>query len=296
MEFFTRDDIPTGPGEETYRYGALGLVLVTFGMAVLGVVLMAIPVFGWLTGQKDWQAAIVLGVAGAGSLLFARVFASAFGAYVDPQANWLMRRTPNGLILKFRSLHNRHLPAEDPVAVRIAFGEIEWARKTRETVTLPSSDGPRREVRTHLDLKLRSDDAAALAAVLKLERARQAPWVKHWYGRSRGKANHYPVQLAPGDVVRVAWAARPGISKVLERLKGSVTVAPPLKVKGDFYALRELPAPEQEARVRDLAARGEVTAAVAAAELAWGLSTTEAVRRVHDLTGVNDLTPTTVAR
>jgi hypothetical protein len=296
MDFYRLDDVPAGPGEVTYRYGWVATVVVSIALGIAGALCIAFPAFGWLTGRRETWAVAWLVLSGLFLLWMARLGARSLGAVVDRRINWLMRRTPNGLILKFRSPHNAALPAGDVVAVRIGYAEIAWARKTIEVRTVASHDGPATQVHRHLDLKIESPDMAALADHLSAERARQAPWVRHWWGRSRGKANDYPVQVAADSVVRIDWKARPGIDRVLDDLRHVITVAPPLKVKGDFYALKGLSAADQEARVRTLAAAGEVHAAVAAAELAWGLSTTEAVRRVKDLTGVNDLTPTTVGR
>lgn len=296
MEFYRLDEVPAGPGEVTYRRGWIATAVVALGLGVAGVLAIALPAFGWLTGQRETAAVAIFALSGICLITMARVGARSLGALLNPRINWLMRRTPNGLILKFRSPHNAHLPADDVVAVRIGYGEIAWARRTTEVRTVASGDGPVRQVHRYLDIKIASDDMAALTGQLKAERAREAPWVKHWWGRSRGKAHDYPVRAAAGSIIRIAWKARPGIDKVLGALRHVITVAPPLKAKGDFYALKDLPSAEQEARVRTLAAEGEVIAAVAAAEAAWGLSTTDAVRRVEALTGAGDLMPTSVAR
>jgi len=296
MEFYRLDDVPEGPGEVTYRYAWIATALVALGLGVAGVLCIAFPLFGWLTGQREAWAVSWLVLSGVCLIWMARVGARSLGACANPRINWLMRRTPNGLILKFRSPHNAHLPVEDVVAVRIGYSEIAWARKTTEARTVASSDGSATQYFRFIDLKVASDDMPRLAGLLRAERAREAPWIKHWWGSSRGKANDYPVQPAADNVVRIAWKARPGIDRVLRDLGHLITVAPPLKAKGDFYALKNLAPADQEARIRTLAAEGEVIAAVAAAEVAWGLSTTDAVRRVEDITGVNDLMPTSVAR
>jgi len=300
MEFFRLDEVPMGPGERVYRYGWVGTVIGSLALGVAGAMCIAFPTFGWLTGQRAAWAVAWMVPSGLCLLWLARTVIRSAGPCVDQRTNWLMRRTPNGLVLKFRSPYNAHLPADDVVAVRIGYAEIAWARKTTEARIVPSGDGSATRLYRSLDLKIgsetpHSDDLGALADHLRAERAREAPWEKHWWGSSRGKVQDYPVQVAD-DVVRIAWRAHPGLNKALAGLRHLVTVAPPLKVKGDFYALKGLAPADQEARVRTLAAEGDVTAAVAAAELAWGLSTTDAVRRVRDLTGVNDLMPTTVGR
>jgi hypothetical protein len=294
MEFYRLDEVPTGPGERVYRYGWVGTVIVSFGLGIAGVLCMAFPIWGWLTGQRAAWAVAWLVPSGLCLLWMARVIARTLGAVLDRRTNWLMRKTPNGLVLKFRSPYNAAMPAEDIVAVRIGYGEIAWVRRTTEVRVVASSDGSANRVYRHMDLRIASGDMARLAEHLRAERAREAPWEKHWWGRSRGKANDYPVQVAGDDVVRIAWRARPGLNKALADLRHVITVAPPLKVKGDFYALKGLSPADQESRVRTLAAEGDVIGAVAAAEVAWGLSTTDAVRRVEDLTGVNDLLPTAV--
>jgi hypothetical protein len=296
MEFYRLDEVPEGPGERVYRYGWAGNVIGSLALGITGVLCIAFPTYGWLTGQRAAWAAAWLVPSGLCLVWMARVVVRTVGPCLDQRTNWLMRQTPNGLVLKFRSPYNTHLPREDVVAVRIGYGEIAWARKTTEVRVVATSDGSANRVYRHMDLRIASDDMAALADHLRAERAREAPWEKHWWGRTRGKANDYPVQVAADDVIRITWRARPGLNQALASLRHVITVAPPLKVKGDFYALKALSPADQEARVRTLAAEGDVTAAVAAAEVAWGLSTTDAVRRVRDLTGVNDLLPTTVTR
>ena len=296
MEFYRLDEVPEGPGERVYRYGWAGHLIASFALGVTGVLCIAFPAWGWITGQRAAWAVAWLVPSGLCLVWMARMVIRTLGPCLDPRTNWLMRKTPSGLVLKFRSPYNAGFPAEDIVAVRIGYGEIAWARRTTEVRTVASDDGPVRQYHRFLDLKIASPDMARLKDLLRAERAREAPWVKHWWGRSRGKANDYPVRAAADDVVRLIWRARPGLNKALGDLRHVITVAPPLKTKGDFYALKTLPAADQEAKVRTLAAEGDVIGAVAAAELAWGLSTTEAVHRVKDLTGVNDLTPTTVGR
>jgi hypothetical protein len=255
-------------------------------MGIGGAGIVALGIAGVVLGRLPGAGLVVVAFSGGGLLLIARVAAGTFPALADRRVNWLMKRTPNGLVLKFRSHLNAHLPAEDVVAARIGYDEIEWLRRTRERRLVTDSDGngPAVTFKTFLDIKLRTDDAERLAECVRAERAREAPWVKHWYGRSRTRHRHHPVRMAAPDRVRVSWEASPGLAQVLASLRHMVTVAPDARGQADFHHLEELSRREQEARIRTLAEEGDLFTAIRTAKLAFGLSTSDAMKRVRAIT------------
>lgn len=286
MDFYRLDEVPHTAGDVAYRYRVLPTVIVAVILGLLAVGLLASAVVGTVWGRLPVAAACVMGFSGSCLLLMARLASGTFPTLADRRVNWLLMRTPNGLIVKFRSHLNPHLPADDVVAARIDYGEIEWVRKTREKRLVRDADGegPATTYKTFLDIRLRSADAPRLAEHVRAERAREAPWVKTWYGRSRTLHRHHPVRMAAPELLRISWEAAPRLSQALQALRHFVTVAPLHKEGADFHHVEALPRTEQEARIRVLAEEGDIFSAVRTAREAYGLSSTEAVKHVKALT------------
>jgi hypothetical protein len=282
MEFFTLKDVPRTPGEVTYRYRWGGLLFAVVFLAVPGFAMWAAVIAGLASGRMGTGSAVGLGLWGLMCISIARWLAGMLWVYLRPESNWLMRQGPAGMLLHFRSHFNTHLSPGDPTVVRIPWHAIEWARRTREVRLVRSSDGdgPANQWKTCLDLKVRSDDLEALGEALATERGREGPWVKHWWGRSRGVARHAPIQVVEGGIVRIAWEASPRLGRVMKQLRHRVAIAPPFKMTFDFFHLERLSPEQQAARVLTLAREGDTIAAVALAEMAWGLTLTEAKKKV----------------
>lgn len=230
MDFYTVRDVPREPGEVVYRYRLLGVILVTLLLTVIGAVLLGCGLAGGITGRAAHAVVVVLTLSGVCVLAVSRLLARTFSALLDPAVNWLMRCTPNGLVIKFRSPLDGHSPVEEPAVVRIAWHEIEWARRTREVRVIRSRNRHRVEWITNLDLKVRSDDLPELVRYLAAKRSRETSRGRHGRGRSRGRVRHDLVTVT-GPFVRVAWIASPRLDTVLQSLRGRIQVAPPIQVK-----------------------------------------------------------------
>ena len=75
-------------------------------------------------------------------------------------ANWILRITDAGVIIKYRSFLNRHFPSEDLQAVELTFAELASVRQVKETRQISGPTGRSSTARlTHLEFTLRNGDA-----------------------------------------------------------------------------------------------------------------------------------------
>lgn len=226
-----------------------------------------------------WLALLVA----AGLSLFVLVSAFTLRASLRP-ANWLVRLDDRWMFIKFHSYLNHHLPEDDPVVLALERGEIGWIRKTSEKRVSPGLDRTRRSSRwRYLDLGV-STATTELEDGLSQERRREAPMV----GRSRTKAEHYPVRVPEPGVIRVEWTGprthiRPSLDRTIAVLRRHFPVLPELRL--DDRPVRDLDAAEVEARIRERVESGEILAAVELARLSYGMSTTQAREHVDGLLG-----------
>src|ERR1700756_2511205 len=200
--------------------------------------------------------------------------------------NWLVRAGDEGLFIHFRSYLNDHLSPDDPTVVFLAYSEIRSARGVREHVTKPDMNGrSTTEIQHWVELEL-ATDTAALVDALGTERGRPAAMEKRWYGNSSTLYLDYPVQMQTPPFLRIHWQVVPGAAVLLNalRLRG-VEIAPEIKVSEDFFALQNLPAAEQEKRLRELNERGQTMAAIYMARRLYGCNLTEATNFVNGLRG-----------
>ena len=199
--------------------------------------------------------------------------------------NWLVRVGDEGLFIHFRSYLNDHLSPDDPTVVFLAYSEIHSARLVRERVTKPDMNGrSTTEIQHWVELEL-ATDAAALVDALGTERGRPAAMEKRWYGTSSTLYLDYPVQMQTPPFLRVRWQVVPRSAVLLDALRPRVEIAPEVKVSEDFYALQNLPAAEQEKRLRELNERGQTMAAIYMARRLYGCNLTEATNLVNGLRG-----------
>ena len=77
----------------------------------------------------------------------------------------------------------------------------------------------------------------------------------------------------------------PRSAVLLDALRPRVEIAPEVKVSEDFFALQNLPAAEQEKRLRELNERGQTMAAIYMARRLYGCNLTEATNLVNGLRG-----------
>ena len=199
--------------------------------------------------------------------------------------NWLVRVGDEGLFIHFRSYLNDQLSPDDPTVVFLPYPEIRSARLVREHVTKPDMNGrSTTEIQHWVELEL-ATDTAALVDALGTERGRPAAMEKRWYGTSSTLYLDYPVQMQTPPFLRVRWQVVPRSAVLLDALRPRVEIAPEVKVSEDFFALQNLPAAEQEKRLRELNERGQTMAAIYMARRLYGCNLTEATNLVNGLRG-----------
>jgi len=200
-------------------------------------------------------------------------------------SNWLVRVGDEGLFIHFRSYLNDHLSPDDPTVVFLPYAEIHSARLVREHVTKPDMNGrTTTEFQHWVELEV-ATDTAALVDALGTERGRPAAAEKRWYGTSSTLYLDYPVQIQTPPFLRVRWQVLPRAAVLLNTLRPRVEIAPEVKISEDFSALQNLPAAEQQKRLRELNQRGQTMAAIYAARRLYGCSLTEATNLVKGLSG-----------
>jgi len=266
-------DVPQSPDLRTYREFVLDHLVAGLAMAGVAVGAVAAPL-----ANAAWRTPAIVGVclfSAAGVGLMARFALNAFRASRRPES-WLVRWTPQGLYLRFRSFHNYRFPADTPSVVFVARREIAWLRAHAQALEVPDERGPggaratlRRTVRS-VELGLDGADTAGLAAALGAEAARRD---------ARGmRVNDYPVTVTGAGTVRVEMR-RP--EALLAQL------APYYPVRGaEAVAAKPFDAMtrrEQEDHILALVQAGEKLAAITAARAVYGCDLAEAKRLVEEL-------------
>jgi len=284
LRFYRADQVAARPGEVSFRERRLPHVLATVVVAAISVALLFNPVIAERLGAEPLPR--LVGYLGGGGLaLLGLLFFAGLRASMRP-SNWLLRAAADGLYVKYRSYRNHGFPAEDPVVVFIPRPEVAWIRVRRQDSERPARQGEGATTvwRRFLEIKLHGEDLSELAERLRDERRRTAPGVMG----SKVKALHYPVRVLPEVIVQIEWrspgtAISPGIARAI-------------RILGRWYPVADAvdehrPSPDnrdraqQEARLIEMAERGEVMDAVALAQEIYGLDTTRAKQFVDDLSG-----------
>jgi hypothetical protein len=274
MRVVRLNDVEIQANDRVYRYSRWHAVLIA--IVVLGTAawtLFHAYTAGWKPGY--YIAATIL--------LFVELLRRFVTARFRP-SNWLARTNDEGVFIQFRSYLNYHLPADDLTVVFISYGEIRSGRLVKERVTVPDPQN-RRDTTQYLryvELEL-AGDVAALADALNAEAGESAPTEKRWYGSSSTLYQDHPMHMESAPFFRIRWQATPGAHKFLEALRPYTTIADPVSISQDFAHLQGLSREEQQARLRELARRGETMSAIYLARKLHGGSLAEAKDLVEQL-------------
>jgi hypothetical protein len=229
--------------------------------------------------------------------------------------NWVVKQGMDRLLVKFRSYLNSHLPEEDPVVVEVPFSEIDWVRKTKETVSTETSDSAQTRFYTFLDIKLNAPYIEELKKAMQAERNRRPPIeslnrelfqarkhkkpeqeinllkekiraekLKHPKGGGRvtGISHHHPVRLTDNNIMRIDWRGlNPGIHHILSSLKDLISIEPEIKLTSDYTLGKS--AQNVEDQILDQVERGNTMEAITLARMKYGFSLTEAKQFVENL-------------
>jgi len=251
-------DVPKNASDRLFRYSparAAAFSLIAFGAAAALL---------WLGWSRRSGLAVYLAVAIVLGMLVMRRFIL---ARFRP-SNWLMRLSDGGLFVQFRSYLNHHFPADDLTVVLIPYSAVRSARRVMERRDIPYRDPDwyravrvTRQTRRLVELEL-AEDSSPLAKPLEAEVARKPPTERRWYGTSGTKYNHAPVWLASPGFLDIEWGVAPGADSFLEALRPHAKIEAPVEVTFDYTRLKGLSREEQERRVAELAASGQIIAAV----------------------------------
>lgn len=225
---------------------------------------------------------LVIGVA-MGSLggtvlmyLFGSFAVAMAAAVISPlmrRGNWLLRITPSGVYVKLRSPYNDHLPSDDPTILGLERAEIAWARKYVEVRIVPEGKRKNRSQRcVFVELGLSAGDTSAIAEAIRSEHLTR-------FGKSgAGKVPHYPVSLAEGNVLRLAFVStqdsiQPSVERALEEM--GVEVKPAQRVELNWSAL---PQGEALGFADALAESGDIFAGALVLRRRFGCTQDQAMR------------------
>jgi hypothetical protein len=274
MRLLRLSDVETRPADRVYRYSRWHAALIA--IVVLGAAAWA-AFHAYTAGRKPGY------YIAAAILLIFELLRRFVTARFRP-SNWLARTNDEGLFIQFRSYLNYHLPADDLTVVFISYGEIRSARLVKERVTVPDPQGHGTETQylRYVELEL-AGDVAPLSEALEAEATENAPKEKRWYGSSSTLYQDHPMHMESTPFFRIRWQATPGAKHFLEALRPYTTIADPVSITQDFAHLQALSREEQEARLRELARRGETISAIYLARQLHGCSIAEAKDLVDSL-------------
>jgi hypothetical protein len=200
--------------------------------------------------------------------------------------NWLLRCNGKGIIIKYRSFENWRFPAEDVQAVGFDYSEVAEVRMVREQRTAPGLGGNQTKQLqnlTYLDFGMANADTSALEAYLQAEQKAEPP------GRFKTIYGDYPVEVLPGEIVRLRWSIsggygiHPSPGKAIEYLSRHIKIAATVSTKVDLTHQSNLCPEEGDAKILNLAKSGDKMGAVKLTRQIYGSTLSEAVAFVEKL-------------
>jgi len=275
MQLMHAADVPVSQRDRVFYYSrrrALGGVALT----IIGA-----GTVSYLIGLKRPALGYyILVVVGIVMWLFRKMLTARFHP-----ANWLVRLTDDGMLIKFRSYLNNHFPDQEPTVIFIPHTEILSARQVVEKQELPDRDDnnrPTSSIKTikfvELDL---AGDTKLLAEALLRER-RYAIDGKAQLKITR-RYHHLPVRLPTADKLQIEWKVVPSAASLLDALSHHTRILAAEKTSRDFAGLAQLSREEQENRLLELAESGDKIGAIAAARRIYGYNLAQAKEFVEGL-------------
>jgi len=252
--------------------------------------------------------------------LFVLLFGLRFKDSLLP-SNWLLRFSPDHVLIKFRSFQNYHYPETDLVVIDLSWHDIDWLRKTKETSHKDHDNSTLTEFFTYLDIKLRlsGEELKSIEHELNEERKRKPPRsdldnlyhelmvarrekkpdyeIKDLKYRIRqekqnkraekkksGSKNHdYPVRLVHDNILRVRWnRVKPNIKKTLAIFSERTTIDDEIRIISDSTD-NKLSGKALEDMILDRIAKADKFDAMALVKKHYGYSTTEAKQFIDEM-------------
>lgn len=285
MKFLKLRDVSDGEGDlviKTPYWGSCIMVVFCFGLACMFWCLAyKIPHRPPESVVEFFFLAIVSGGGTAliGLLAFGMARAGA------KKTNWLIRFSPAGLFLKYRSYLSWRSPEEDFQVVQLNYSEVSWARSVKGVKEITSLGGETsRQSVSYLELGMREPDLSTLQKHLEFEGSRQ--WIKKIpLGTMTCSTKESPVTTLPECIIRITCSAR-NVKKAIHFLGKRVTIAPKESIKTDLTYNPDLSLEENEKRIAELAKSGDKMGAIRLTRLVYNCSLTEAVAYVENCKGV----------
>jgi hypothetical protein len=273
MRLLRLKDVETGPKDRVFRHARLR-ALIAWLAGFSGVIALFYSAY-----TDKWRVGYIFG---SFALLFLLLFLRMVTARFHP-SNWLVRMNDTGFYVQYRSYLNYELSADVPSVVFFSFGEIASARLIKERVETPdpAKNTTQTEFLRHIELEL-PGDTAILAEALSNERGQEPPAEKRWYGTSSTLYRDYPVTLN-ASFLRIHWNVVPGPKKFLKCLRPYTVIADTVSLTHDFSHLQSLSREDQQKKLRELVARGEMITAMYAARKLYGCSLGEAKQMMDSL-------------
>lgn len=276
LTFMTEAEARPLPGDRVFRERRLGKFLMSVMFFALTCGLAA---GAWLMiaeGGMGVVAGVFLAVMTLATLIIFLIALAGFRASGHP-SNWILRATPEGLFVHYRSYLNNDIPADSPTVVLLPHREIDWVRTSQQTQSQSFVGDKRTEKRRYLEIGFRRTDISAIEAKLSEERTLVS-------GR-KSRFNHFPVDVDDG-FLRIEWRSprtsiHPGLQKALQILGRDYPAVPGNAEVLDDDSVTD--PTEQEARIRGHLARGEMIIAVKLARKYFGYDLTESRQYAEDL-------------
>ena len=128
MKFLQEQLVPRRAGDLVFRHGRIGPAVAFAVFAVAALAAAAAPLAG-----VEFPRLVAYG-SSLGLTLLAWIASATLRAALAP-SNWLLRATPDGLYLKFRSYLNHGMPAADETVVFLAHDRIVTISALTRTTT-----------------------------------------------------------------------------------------------------------------------------------------------------------------
>lgn len=216
LTFLTEAAARPEPGDAVFRERRTSKFLAA---ALLMAACVGAASATWLVAAQDHLHIVVtLFFSQTTAMLFVVFLIALRGYRVSGRPdNWLLRATPQGLFVHYRSHLSGNLPADRQTVAFLPRHEIEWIRANRWKHGPNQQDLTVSERRDFLEVALHGADLSIFEKRLSKEHrlAKEA----------KSRHEHRPVELA-GNVIRIEWRSprtfiTPGLDKALEFLKGS---------------------------------------------------------------------------
>jgi hypothetical protein len=200
--------------------------------------------------------------------------------------NWLMVLDPRGILIKYRSYLNSHMPRGDMQVISLDPDDIRQVCKVKRK---EKAEGMRnkKETRylTFLDITLAEPFGEELAEAMAAERTAKY-MKKKWHGTTSSKFQDYPVSIQGDCTLRVRFnSIRPGMGQAMQWFQRNGTEVAPVQKESADFTVSAGDKKDMEDKILRLAMDGRTMAAIRTARKVYGMGLAEAKTFVENLLG-----------